>query len=220
MALAIFDLDDTLLAGDSASLWLEYMVNTGIAPFSMLATEQAMMQQYRKGALDMSAYLDFTFAPLRGLSVSEIQERVEQFVTHMIAPRIYPEGMARLDWHRQRGDIPLLISASPAHIVHPIARLLGIEHSLAIELETRDDCYTGQSCGTLTYREGKVIRLQQWLTEHPAYSIERSFGYSDSRNDIPLLSATDRPYVINPDRKLHSVALAQGWTVLCWNAPV
>ncbi|MGL5146784.1 MAG: HAD family hydrolase, partial [Plesiomonas shigelloides] len=108
MALAIFDLDDTLLAGDSASLWLEYMVNTGMAPFSMLATEQAMMQQYRKGALDMSAYLDFTLAPLRGLSVSEIQERVEQFVTHMIAPRIYPEGIARLDWHRQRGDIPLL----------------------------------------------------------------------------------------------------------------
>lgn len=217
MALAIFDLDDTLLAGDSASLWLEYMVNTGMAPFSMLATEQAMMQQYRKGELDMSAYLDFTLAPLQAQPVRDIQARVAQFVAHVITPRMYPEGLTRLQWHRARGDTPLLISASPAHIVHPIARMLGIEHSLAIELETEQDRYTGRSCGTLTYREGKVSRLHAWLSEYPDYSTERCFGYSDSRNDIPLLSAVERPHVINPDRKLHSVALALGWTVLCWN---
>jgi HAD superfamily phosphoserine phosphatase-like hydrolase len=138
MALALFDLDETLIAGDSASLWLEYMVAQELAPAGMVAEEQAMMSLYHQGKMDMHQYMAFTLQPLAGKSRQWLSQQCHHFAEQVLRERLYPEGLARIEWHRERGDELVLISASGEHLVAPMAQMLGMDHCVAILLDEEE----------------------------------------------------------------------------------
>lgn len=219
MALAIFDLDDTLLAGDSASLWLEFMVQQGQAAPEMLQQEATMMRDYRAGKLAMEQYMAFTLQPLRGVPLQQLAPRVMHFIQQRILPRVYPQGRALLSHYQQQGWRCLIVSATGEHLVAPIARMLGVEESLAIKLDSRDGCYTGATQGVLTYQQGKVQRLKLWCQQQQE-SLADSHGYSDSINDLPLLSQVSQAHVVNPDPALAQEARARHWPLLQWHLPM
>jgi HAD superfamily hydrolase (TIGR01490 family) len=215
MPLAIFDLDDTLLDGDSSSLFLRHLVGCGLAPADMLPREAAMMEDYHAGHLAMDDYMTFTLQPLRGRSVAEVDAWVDACMRETLLPRIFPEARATLAACRTAGRRLLVVSATGIHVVGPVARALGIDDALAIDLEIEDGRYTGRTTGTLTYRHGKVLRLYAWA-EAMAENLADSLGYSDSINDVPLLETVSRAHVVNPGAELARLAAERGWARLDW----
>lgn len=216
MALAIFDLDETLIHGDCASLWTEEMVKIGWADGeSFLAHEQKLMRQYAAGTLAMEDYMAYTLSPLVGRTPEEVAHVVEPFVEDVIEPIFYTDASRCLAEHRQAGNRLLVISASAHFLVSAIAERFGIDEVLAIDLEQQHGFYTGRTEGVLTYREGKVTRLNAWLAEQGESLAGASF-YSDSRNDLPLLQLVDKPFTVNPDPTLRAHAEQAGWPILSW----
>jgi HAD superfamily hydrolase (TIGR01490 family) len=186
MALAIFDLDETLIADDCSTLWSQEMVKLGWADAgSYLPREQELMRQYASGELSMQDYMDYTLTPLVGRTAEEVAHVVEPFVEDVIEPIIYSEAMRCVAKHRGNGDRILVISASAHFLVSAIAARLNIEEVLAIDIEEQHGHYSGHTQGELTYREGKVNRLNQWLEEQ-GETLAGAYFYSDSRNDLPL----------------------------------
>ncbi|MDO9322825.1 MAG: HAD family hydrolase [Pseudomonas sp.] len=216
MALAIFDLDETLIDGDCASLWSAYMAKLGwVDGESFLKRDTELMALYSQGLLAMEDYMTFSLSPLVGRTAEEVAHVVEPYVEEVIEPLIYSDACKTLAQHRAAGDRLLVISASGVHLVGPIAERLGVNEVLAIELDEEHGCYSGKTRGILTYREGKVKRLQAWLVEQ-GESLDGAYFYSDSRNDLPLLSLVSRPQVVNPDPVLKAHAEQAGWPVLNW----
>jgi HAD superfamily hydrolase (TIGR01490 family) len=216
MALAIFDLDETLIDGDCASLWCAQMARLGwVDGDSFLARDRELMALYAEGRLAMEDYMAFSLAPLVGRSVEEVAFVVEPFVEEVIEPLLYSDATRCLAKHRAAGDRVLVISASAHFLVSAIAARLGIAEVLAIDLEQQHDCYSGRTRGVLTYREGKVSRLLEWLEQH-GESLDGAFFYSDSRNDLPLLQLVSQPHAVNPDPVLRRHAEQAGWPVLSW----
>lgn len=216
MALAIFDLDETLIDGDCASLWSAYMAKLGwVDGESFLKRDTELMALYSQGLLAMEDYMAFSLSPLVGRTPEEVAHVVEPFVEEVIEPLIYSDACKYLAQHRAAGDRLLVISASGVHLVAPIAERLGVNEVLAIELEEQHGCYSGNTQGILTYREGKVKRLQAWLVEQ-GESLDGAYFYSDSRNDLPLLSLVTQPRVVNPDPVLRAHAEQAGWPILSW----
>lgn len=216
MSLAIFDLDETLIGGDCASLWAREMVKLGWADGdSFIAREQELMRQYSAGELAMEDYMAFTLSPLVGRTAEEVAHVVEPFVEEVIEPIFYSDATRCLATHRAAGDRILLISASAHFLVSAIAARLGIQEVLAIDLEQQHGGYSGNTQGVLTYREGKVTRLQAWLQEH-GESLDGAYFYSDSRNDLPLLQLVSQPLAVNPDPVLQQYAEQSGWPILSW----
>ncbi|MGL5343287.1 MAG: HAD family hydrolase [Plesiomonas sp.] len=221
MALALFDLDETLLAGDSASLWLAYMVEHGLAEPELLLKEQALMAEYHQGTLDMAHYMAITLQPLVGRTRKWLNTHCQHFANQQLKSRLYADGIARVNWHQLRGDTVVLISASGEHLVSPVARILGIDHCVAILLDEQAGVLTGNTCGTFSFRQGKVARIDQlaaslWPNNPDVWA--DSYGYSDSHNDLPMLHAVEHPYVINPSKVLQQVAKEQCWPTLTWQA--
>jgi HAD superfamily hydrolase (TIGR01490 family) len=216
MTLALFDLDETLIAGDSASLWLEYMVAQGLAPVDMVAEEQAMMSLYHQGKMDMHQYMAFTLQPLAGKERQWLDQQCHHFAEQVLRDRLYPEGLARIEWHREQGHTLVLISASGEHLVAPMARMLGMDHCVAILLDEEEGRLTGQTRGTLSFREGKVARINQLFAGREQIW-QGSFGYSDSHNDLPLLRAVSHPHAVNPAPALRQCASELGWPLLHWS---
>jgi HAD superfamily hydrolase (TIGR01490 family) len=216
MALAIFDLDETLIGGDCASLWTQEMVKLGWADAdSFIAHEQELMRQYAAGSLAMEDYMAFTLSPLVGRTPEEVAHVVEPFVEDVIEPIFYSDATRCLANHRAAGDRVLVISASAHFLVNAVAARLKIEEVLAIDLEVQHGHYSGRTQGVMTYREGKVTRLRDWLQEHGEV-LDGAYFYSDSRNDLPLLRIVDKPYVVNPDPTLLAHAQQAGWPILNW----
>lgn len=216
MALAIFDLDETLIGGDCASLWSQEMVKLGwVDGDSFLAHEQELMRQYAAGELAMEDYMAFTLSPLVGRTPEEVAHVVEPFVEDVIEPIFYSDATRCLAKHRGAGDRILLISASAHFLVSAIAARLKVDEVLAIDLEIQHGHYSGRTQGVLTYREGKVSRLQAWLQEQ-GESLAGAYFYSDSRNDLPLLQLVDKPAAVNPDATLLQHAQQAGWPILSW----
>ncbi|MDN0074322.1 HAD family hydrolase [Crenobacter sp. SG2303] len=215
MALAIFDMDDTLVDGDSSNLWLRYQVAHGLAPAEMLPYEAELLRAYYAGDLAMEDYMDYTLTPLCGMTHAEVKHWVDRFIEEEIVPRIFPQAWRQLERHRERGDRLLVISATGEHLVGPIAQRLGVADAIGIQLELEGGVYTGRTCGVLSYREGKVSRLHAWLEQH-GETLAGSYGYSDSLNDIPLLRAVDKPHVVNPDNTLRQEATRRLWAELTW----
>ncbi|MFG6139418.1 HAD family hydrolase [Halomonas sp. B23F22_10] len=214
-SLALFDLDDTLLDGDITGLWNEWLIERGwiVDAASHRATWDAHMADYVAGTLDFEAHLAFLLAPLAGRPVGEVTREVDACLEARVLPRLFPGGRARLEWHRRQGHRTLIISASTAQLVAPLARRLGCDAALATELEVVDGRYTGRAQGTRTFRDGKLRALGEWLE---GAAVRESWGYSDSRNDLPLLEAVDRPHAIHPDATLAAVARQRGWPMPCW----
>lgn len=216
MPLAIFDLDETLIHGDCASLWSQHMADLQwVDRESFLTREQELMALYAEGKLAMEDYMAYTLSPLVGRTPEEVEFVVGPFVEDVIEPIIYSDAMRCLATHRAAGDRLLVISASAHFLVSAIAERLGVEEVLAIDLEQKHGCYSGQTSGVLTYREGKVQRLHAWLASENE-NLAGAHFYSDSRNDLPLLSLVDHPHAVNPDPTLKAHALQAGWEILTW----
>lgn len=216
MALAIFDLDDTLIDGDCASLWSQQMARLGwVDGESFLQRDTELMQAYSEGKLAMEDYMAFSLAPLVGRTEEEVAHLVEPFVEDVIEPLIYSDACKVIAQHRAAGDRLLVISASSIHLVAPIAARIGIDEVLGIELELEHGFYSGRTQGVLTYREGKITRLLEWLAAE-GESLEGASFYSDSRNDLPLLLKVSKPNAVNPDPVLLEHAQKAGWPVLNW----
>lgn len=216
MALAIFDLDDTLIHGDSASLWSREMMRLGwVEDEDFLSLDQELMNAYSQGKLAMEDYMAFSLTPMVGRTVKNVAEAVAQFIKAVIDPLVYREARQTIARHKAAGDRLLVISATGVHIVSPVAAHLGIDEVLAIDLEVQDGQFTGLTEGILTYREGKVLRLSEWLRAQDEM-LEGAFFYSDSRNDLPMLKLVDNPITVNPDPTLRAYAQEHGWPVLDW----
>lgn len=214
MTLAIFDLDHTLLAGDSDYLWGEYMVENQIVDAQKFrARNKAFYQDYQRGTLDSERYLEFALEPLIHFTIEELYAWRADYVEKWIKPLIAPGAGKLLASHRARNHELLIISATHLFITEPIAQLLEVPTVLATEPEIIDNRYTGRYLGTPTYQEGKVTVLKQWLDDS-AHSLEGSYFYSDSINDISLLELVDKPIAVNPDDELKTIAEARHWDVI------
>ena len=216
MALAIFDLDDTLIDGDCASLWSAHMAELGwVDGESFIRKDRELMTLYAEGQLAMEDYMAFSLSPLVGRTAEEVDFVAGPFVEDVIEPLIHSDAMRCLARHRAAGDRILIISASAHFLVSAIAERLGVAEVLAIDLEEQHGCYSGRTRGVLTYREGKVTRLNAWLEEQ-GETLEGAYFYSDSRNDLPLLQRVPYPHAVNPDPTLRAHAEQAGWDILSW----
>ena len=214
MTLAIFDLDNTLLGGDSDYLWGNYLVSEGLVDKDYYEREnQRFYDEYRGGTLNIYEFLDFSLRPLAKIRLNRLQELRERFMATVITPIILPAAVALIDKHRLLGHTPLIITATNRFVTEPIARAFGVEHLLATEPEIIDDHYTGRITGTPTFREGKVTRLRQWLTQYQA-NLADSWFYSDSHNDLPLLEMVPHPVAVDPDETLRQHAEMRGWSII------
>jgi HAD superfamily hydrolase (TIGR01490 family) len=214
MALAIFDLDHTLLNGDSDYLWGEYMVANKIVDADVYQREnKAFLDDYLRGDLDNETYLKFALKPLTQYPIDRLHAWRSDYVSHWIKPIVAKGTQALLDKHRAQGDELIIISATNLFITAPIAELLGIDQILSTEPEIIDNQYTGRYLGTPTFKEGKVTVLNEWL-KNSNHSLSNSYFYSDSINDLPLLEKVSIPIVVNPDEKLSIVAQSRNWQIL------
>lgn len=214
MSLAIFDLDNTLIAGDSDHLWGEFLIEQGrVDPNDYRAQNDRFYRDYQNGGLDIHAYLAFALGPLRGFTPADLAELHQTFMEDKIHPIWLPKAEALIDDHRSRGDTLLIITATNRFITEPIARKLGVPHLLASEPELVEGRYTGRPTGIPCFQGGKVTRLQEWLafTGEPSHD---SYFYSDSANDIPLLEAVSHPVAVDPDLRLHAYAQSKAIPII------
>ncbi|WNW14038.1 HAD family hydrolase [Pseudomonas sp. DTU_2021_1001937_2_SI_NGA_ILE_001] len=216
MPVAIFDLDETLIDGDCSTLWCEHMGRLGwVDPESFMRRNNEMMDAYKAGELAMEDYMAFSLEPMAGRTPEEVEHLVGPWVEDVIEPIIFSDACKAIAEHRTQGDRILVISASSVHLVAPIAERLGIDEVLAIDLDVQHGVYSGATTGTLTYQQGKVARLMQWL-DAEGENLEGASFYSDSRNDLPLLQTVDHPHVVNPDPVLLEHAREAGWPIHHW----
>ncbi len=214
MALAIFDLDNTLLAGDSDHLWGRFLARKGIVDGDTYEKEnQRFYDEYKLGQLDIYEFLAFSLKPLADTDTATLNKLHREFMTGDILPIIPRKSRALLNKHRQQGDVLLIITATNRFVAEPIATELGVDHLLATDPEMLAGRYTGQVTGTPCFKEGKVKRLDAWLA-NTHHDMQDSWFYSDSLNDIPLLERVDNPVAVDPDDTLAQHAEMKGWTII------
>jgi HAD superfamily hydrolase (TIGR01490 family) len=214
LGLAIFDLDNTLLAGDSDHLWGTFLVDIGAVDADQYGqANHRFYAQYVAGTLDIDEFLRFSLQPLAQHPAEQLYAWRAQFIRENIAPIVLPAAQNLVAEHRRRGDIPLIITATNHFITEPIAALFGVEHLLATRPEKIDGQYTGRYLGTPTFREGKIANLKLWLREHNQ-ELSDSWFYSDSHNDLPLLMQVTNPVAVDPDDKLRHHAVTHQWRVM------
>jgi HAD superfamily hydrolase (TIGR01490 family) len=215
--LAIFDLDHTLLSGDSDVLWCEFLMEQGVLDRARFAQRNAQVEQaYRAGGITAQAFSEFYLSTLAGRSRAQLQALRDEFMRTCIVPRIPSSARALVESHRAAGDLPLMSTATNRYLTELTAIELGIEHLIATEPEEAEGQFTGRALGTLNMREGKPARLRAWLAGQgwPASVLAEASFYSDSINDLPLLQAVGRPVAVDPDERLLAHAQAQSWAVI------
>ena len=215
--LALFDLDHTLLSGDSDVLWCEFLMQQGVLDRAGFAPRNAdMARRYADASVSVQDFCDFYVGTLAGRSSAQWQPLCDQFLSEVVAPRIPASAHALVNEHRQLGQTLVLTTATNRVITGMTATYLGIDHLIATEVELEGGVCTGRTSGTLNMREGKVMRLRAWLAERglPATLLAQATLYSDSSNDLPLLGAVAEPVAVDPDARLLAHARATGWRVL------
>jgi HAD superfamily hydrolase (TIGR01490 family) len=214
VALALFDLDNTLLGGDSDYLWGRFLVEQGLVDGERYERENARFYaQYHAGTLDIREFLRFALQPLASHDLATLHAWRAQYLKEKIAPILLPAAQALVAKHRAQGDTLLIITATNRFVTEPIAALYGVEHLLATDPEMLAGRYTGEVSGVPCYREGKVQRLEMWLAEQ-GMAIGESWFYSDSHNDLPLLARVTHPVAVDPDDTLRQEAASKGWPVI------
>ena len=214
MTLAIFDLDNTLLAGDSDHLWGQYLVDNKIVDAEVYEREnERFYREYREGNLDIFEFLAFSLAPLAEHSLEELYSWRYDFVEKTIKPIIATAAYDLVEKHRQQGDTLLIITATNRFVTEPISKLFGIENLLATDPEKTNTGYTGKVDGTPCFQEGKIERLNSWL-DKSGENMSGSIFYSDSHNDLPLLEKVDHPVAVDPDEKLRVYASKSNWPII------
>ncbi len=218
MNLALFDLDKTLIPIDSDHAWGEFLVRTGIVDSQ--AFKQAndrFYANYVAGTLDIDEYLRFALQPMAHKPITEVNAWHADFMRTVIAPVIQPIALELVQKHQANGDLCAIVTATNSFVTTPIARAFGIEHLIACTCDTLPDGrLTGTSTGVPSFGEGKITRVNQWLTNLNLNfaSFEKTWFYSDSRNDLPLLRKVSHPVATNPDSVLLAEATAKNWQTL------
>lgn len=214
MALALFDLDNTLLGGDSDYLWGRFLVERGLVDGQQYqAANEYFYREYEAGTLDIQAFLAFVLKPLAEHPPQQLEHWHREFMQEKIEPIILPDALDLVDRHRQAGDITLIITATNSFVTAPIARRFGVHQLLATEPERLNGRYSGRVQGIPCFQDGKVKRLQAWMSEQ-GQQLEGSHFYSDSRNDLPLLELVSHPVAVDPDPVLRTEAERRGWPVI------
>lgn len=212
--LTLFDLDHTLLDGDSDVLWCDFLIERGLLDRAQFGARNAAMEGgYRAGTVSVQAFCDFYVSTLAGRTAAQWQPVRQAFLAEVIVPRLWAAGQALVQRHQQAGDLVVMTTATNRFITELTAARFGIQHLLATECEVdAAGVFTGRTAGQLNMREGKLLRLQAWLAER-GWSLAGTAStlYSDSINDLPLLSAVNRAVAVDPDPRLLAVALERGW---------
>ena len=217
MKLALFDLDGTLIPGDSDHAFGEFMVSLGwVDAAEHRRRNDAFYRQYQAGCLDIAEYIHFTTGAWRSRSLAEQAAASQRFMAEVMAPQLLPPAFALLQQHREAGDLIAIVTATNEFITRPIADAFGVAHLLAVQLERgADGWFTGAIDGVPSMREGKVTRMEQWLSARGLdWSGVDSTFYSDSLNDVPLLEKVNQPVATNPDDRLRALAVQRGWRIL------
>ena len=216
MSLAIFDLDNTLIGGDSDFLWGEFLGEEGVVDANAYRKKnEYFYQQYDLGTLDIYAWLDFCLEPLSRYSMTELQEFHHRFMIQKIEPIMLDKAQNCINQHKERGNTVLVMTASNSFVTAPIAKKYGINQMLATEPEIKAGRYTGGVSGIPCFQSGKVDKLMPWLQKNEE-TLTGSTFYSDSHNDLPLLELVDNPVAVNADKILTKIAEKKGWEVLNW----
>lgn len=214
MTLAIFDLDNTLLNGDSDYLWGQFLAQQGRVDAAHYEKEnQRFYDEYVAGTLDIFEFLEFSLAPLSQMDMSELSQLHNQFMDECIRPNITTKSRALIQKHIDTKDTLLIITATNLFITSPIAEELNIQNILATEPEIINKRYSGKVFGIPCFKEGKVERLKVWLKE-TGMNLSDSYFYSDSHNDLPLLELVKKPIAVDPDDTLRSHAEMKGWEII------
>ena len=214
MALAIFDLDHTLLSGDSDHVWGQFLVDTKIVePEHHQRQNDYFYEKYKAGCLDIEEYLTFALKPLTEQPLEKMLTLRETFIEQRIKPLITDKARALISKHQQAGDELLIITATNAFVTRPIATLLGFVELIAPEPEFIEGQYTGGITGIPSFQQGKVTRLEMWLAEKQI-DLAGAFFYSDSHNDLPLLNIVDNPIAVDADEILTETAIRNGWPII------
>ena len=217
MRLALFDLDNTLLAGDSDYEWGQFLVDYGVLDRETYeAQNRAYYEQYAAGTLDIHEYLGFALRPLAEHTPGDLERWHAAFMRTRILPMVSSAARALVRRHLENGDLCAIITATNSFVTAPIAREFGVAHLIATEPESRDGRFTGRVAGTPCFRDGKVRRLDEWLSSQGrrlGEFAESSF-YSDSHNDLALLERVTRPVAVDPDAQLRTEAGRRGWEVM------
>ncbi len=219
MALAIFDLDNTLLAGDSDHAWGNFLLDQGwVDADEYQRANDHFYAQYRDGSLDIHEYVRFVTAAIERVPGDQRLPLRETFLEDIIRPMVAAGTMGLLERHRREGDTLLIITATLDFITEPIARQLGVDALIATNAERDSDrdypSFTGAIAGTPAFQGGKVERLRLWLEDRPDLSDAATWFYSDSHNDLPLLKAVDNPVAVDPDDRLKSAAEQNAWPII------
>lgn len=214
MNLAIFDLDNTLLGGDSDYLWGRWLVQHQLVDGAIYDREnQRFYSEYKAGTMDIFEFLRFALKPLAVNDLDNLLALRERFMDEVIRPIMLPAAQKLVDEHRDKGHTLLIITATNRFVTEPIAKAFGIDNLIATDPEFKDGRYTGEVSGTPSFREGKIERLNQWLKEN-GYNLASSWFYSDSLNDLPLLELVTHPFAVDADETLTYHAEIKGWPII------
>ncbi len=213
MRLALFDIDDTLIRGDCEVLWSRYLTREGLYDMSEI---ERFCADYRAGTLDYDAFTRFQLAPLAALGGEVVRKHRQRFLDEEIAPLVCDLLQERIADHRERGDVLLSISAAHDFLARPISRMAGIDADLSTRAERDGRGFTGRTTGRACFREGKIDCLDDWLAENEIDwdTLEDTWFYSDSHNDLPLLRKVANPVVVRPDDALRQVAIDDAWELI------
>lgn len=214
MTLAIFDLDETLIGGDSDHAWGEFLISMGLVDAEThRARNDKFYSEYKNGTLNVDDYLAFACAILTRHSVDQLHEWRQTFIERDIKPLILPKALDLVEEHRALGHRLLIVTATNQFVTEPIAHLFGISELIAPVPELTAEGYTGKIVGIPSFGAGKVTRVNSWLAEE-SENLKGSFFYSDSANDIPLLEVVDHPRAVDPDDKLRKIAETRQWEII------
>ena len=217
MNLALFDLDNTLLHGDSDHAWGEFLVSEGIVDAADFKQKNDVFYgQYSTGTLDIQAYLQFVLSTIAGKTDDELAGWRQGFMQKRIESMIHDATWPLLAQHHDNGDLVAIVTATNAFVTEPIAARLGVAHLIACEVEKHNGRYTGRSTGVPSFQEGKIHRVNAWLAGQGKRmdDFDKSYFYSDSLNDLPLLKLVSHPIAVDPDDTLRAHAKAHGWLIL------
>ncbi|MBA5249216.1 Phosphoserine phosphatase [hydrothermal vent metagenome] len=216
MALALFDLDKTLLGGDSDFLWGEFLSEIGAVDVNNYQTQnQKFFDDYALGKLDIVEYLEFCLSPLADNSIKQLNKWHQQFMLEKIQPIFLETAKKVVDAHKKNGDRAVVITATNSFVTRPIAKIYGIDDLLATEPEVIAGKFTGKVSGEPCFQIGKVHKLKQWCKENNE-SLNGAYFYSDSHNDLPLLELVDNPIVVHGDNLLLAIAKQKKWQCMDW----
>ncbi|MDR0735511.1 MAG: HAD-IB family hydrolase [Zoogloeaceae bacterium] len=217
MRLALFDLDNTLLCGDSDFAWAEFLIGKGaLARETQRAKNRKFMADYEAGTLDMDEFLTFQLVPLAAHPRATLDAWHEEFMARKVRPMIGEAARKKVDEHRRAGHLCALVTATNSFVAGPIAREFGIPHLIATIPACAQGAFTGKARGIPAFQAGKAARVEDWLEAQGLYwgSFTDTWFYSDSHNDLPLLEKVRHPVAVNPDARLAKIAAERGWETM------